>query len=236
MFAGVFDLYVSFRVLILFLHVLAVLTWVGGLVYQVVVVAPLAKKGAANAAALRVGLACEARFRAVMWPAVGIALFTGLGERDERLEQPASGWCQPAGCFRFAVGHQASAGRGDDPVADRPAVRGVSQASGSGGSGGAGPRRAAGRIGGLATPGMVAARCHRLPGRCGHSVCPFAARIGPLTSASGLREPLGLHTMALFFQAFTTPAKRALHGVTRGIGSTCQRVQGGKEKQESCEC
>jgi uncharacterized membrane protein len=78
MFAGVFDLYVSFRVLILFLHVLAVLTWVGGLVYQVVVVAPLAKKGAANAAALRVGLACEARFRAVMWPAVGIALFTGL--------------------------------------------------------------------------------------------------------------------------------------------------------------
>lgn len=71
---GVFDLFVSFRVLILFLHVLAVLTWVGGLVYQVVVVAPLVGKGIASVAALR----CEARFRGVMWPAVGITLFTGL--------------------------------------------------------------------------------------------------------------------------------------------------------------
>ena len=76
--AGVFDLFVSFRVLILFLHVLAVLTWVGGLVYQVVVVAPLAGKGVVSSAALRIGLRCEARFRAVMWPAIGVALFTGL--------------------------------------------------------------------------------------------------------------------------------------------------------------
>ena len=35
-------------------------------------------KGIAGAASIRVGLGCEARFRAVMWPAVGIALFTGL--------------------------------------------------------------------------------------------------------------------------------------------------------------
>lgn len=75
---GVFDLFVSFRVLILFLHVLAVLTWVGGLVYQVVVVAPLVGKGISSVASLRMGLGCEARFRAVMWPAVGMALFTGL--------------------------------------------------------------------------------------------------------------------------------------------------------------
>ena len=75
---GVFDLFVSFRVLILFLHVLAVLTWVGGLVYQVIVVAPVVGKSIASVAALRVGLGCEARFRAVMWPAVGLALFTGL--------------------------------------------------------------------------------------------------------------------------------------------------------------
>lgn len=75
---GVFDLFVSFRVLILFLHVIAVLTWVGGLVYQVIVVAPLVGKGIASVASLRLGLGCEARFRAVMWPAVGIALFTGL--------------------------------------------------------------------------------------------------------------------------------------------------------------
>ena len=75
---GVFDLFVSFRVLILFLHVMAVLTWVGGLVYQVIVVAPLVGKGIASVASLRLGLGCEARFRAVMWPAVGIALFTGL--------------------------------------------------------------------------------------------------------------------------------------------------------------
>ena len=75
---GVFDLFVSFRVLILFLHVLAVLTWVGGLVYQVGIVAPLVGRGIASAASLRIGLGCEARFRAVMWPAVGIVLFTGL--------------------------------------------------------------------------------------------------------------------------------------------------------------
>ena len=75
---GLFDPYMSFRTLILFLHVMAVLTWVGGLVYQVAVVAPLAGKGTANTAALRIGLGCEARFRSVMWPAVGIALFTGL--------------------------------------------------------------------------------------------------------------------------------------------------------------
>ena len=76
--AGAFDLFMSFRVLILFLHVLAVLIWVGGLAYQVIVVAPLAGRGTADVAALRIGLGCEARFRAVMWPAVGVALFTGL--------------------------------------------------------------------------------------------------------------------------------------------------------------
>lgn len=75
---GVFELFVSFRVLILFLHVLAVLTWVGGLIYQVIVVAPVVGKGIASAASLRLGLGCEARFRAVMWSAVGVALFTGL--------------------------------------------------------------------------------------------------------------------------------------------------------------
>ena len=76
--AGVFDLFVTFRMLILFLHVLAVLTWVGGLVYQVIVVAPVVGKSTASAASIRIGLGCEARFRAVMWPAVGLALFTGL--------------------------------------------------------------------------------------------------------------------------------------------------------------
>ena len=75
---NVFDLFVSFRVLILFLHVLAVLAWVGGLVYQTIVVAPVVGKENASAASLRMGLACEVRFRAMMWPAVGIALFTGL--------------------------------------------------------------------------------------------------------------------------------------------------------------
>ncbi len=75
---GVFDLFVSFRMLILFLHVLAVLTWVGGLIYQVIVVAPVIGKGIASVASLRLVLGCEARFRTVMWPAVGIALFTGL--------------------------------------------------------------------------------------------------------------------------------------------------------------
>ena len=76
--AGILDLFVSFRVMILFLHVLAVLVWLGGLVYQVLVVVPLAGKHAADAAVFRTCLNCEARFRAVMWPAVGMVLFTGL--------------------------------------------------------------------------------------------------------------------------------------------------------------
>ena len=52
---GVFDLFISFRVLILFLHVLAVSTWVGGLIYQVLVVAPVAGKGIASVALLAHG-------------------------------------------------------------------------------------------------------------------------------------------------------------------------------------
>ena len=163
---GVFDLFVSFRVLILFLHVLAVLTWVGGLIYQVIVVAPVAGKSIASIVSLRIALGCEARFRTVMWPAVGIALFTGLVNVMNVWNDLRQGWRQPSGCFRIAAGHQVTAGRGHGRLAGRPAVRGVSQTPGLGGSGNAGCGRAADRSGGLATAAFwlhVATVCLAVP-------------------------------------------------------------------------
>ena len=228
--AGIFDLFVSFRVLILFLHVMAVLTWVGGLVYQVLVVVPLAGKGAANGVcpAHRLGLRGSFQGRHVAGGRHGVVHRSG--ERDERVEQSASGWRQPADCFRDAAGHQIAFGSGHDSVAGRPAVGGVSPTSGSGCSDGVRARCVAGRTGDLAAPCVVASRCHGRLGRSGHSVRPSSARLRLRTSADGLRTARGLLKMVLFFQQLTMLAKRALRGVARGIGMTCQRVQGGKEK------
>ena len=64
--------------LILWLHLLAAITWIGGLVFQVLVVFPTLAWGAPTGERLRFALSLEAHFRMILWPAVGIALFTGL--------------------------------------------------------------------------------------------------------------------------------------------------------------
>jgi uncharacterized membrane protein len=68
----------AFRHVILWLHILAVVVWMGGLVFQWLVVWPILSRATTGPERLRLGLVLEARFRAVMWPVVGLVLFTGL--------------------------------------------------------------------------------------------------------------------------------------------------------------
>jgi uncharacterized membrane protein len=66
------------RTVILWIHLLAALTWIGGLLFQVLVVFPVLGRGTLTAERLRFSLSLEARFRAILWPAIGLVLFTGL--------------------------------------------------------------------------------------------------------------------------------------------------------------
>ena len=66
------------QALILWLHLLAAMTWIGGLVFQVLVVFPTLARFAPTGERLRFALSLEARFRVIVWPAIGIVLFTGL--------------------------------------------------------------------------------------------------------------------------------------------------------------
>jgi putative copper resistance protein D len=66
------------RALILWLHLLAAITWIGGLVFQLLVVFPTLARVAPTGEQVRLALRLEARFRVIVWPAVGMVLFTGL--------------------------------------------------------------------------------------------------------------------------------------------------------------
>jgi putative copper export protein len=66
------------QALILWLHLLAAMTWIGGLVFQVLVVFPMLAWAATTGERLRFALSLEAHFRVILWPAIGLALFTGL--------------------------------------------------------------------------------------------------------------------------------------------------------------
>jgi copper resistance protein D len=66
------------RALILWLHLLAAIIWIGGLVFQVLVVFPTLARVTPTGAGARLALSLEARFRRLVWPAVGMVLFTGL--------------------------------------------------------------------------------------------------------------------------------------------------------------
>ena len=66
------------QALILWLHLLAAIIWIGGLVFQVLVVFPTLAWAAPTAERLYFALSLEARFRMILWPAVGLVLFTGL--------------------------------------------------------------------------------------------------------------------------------------------------------------
>lgn len=66
------------RTLILWLHLLAAIVWVGGVVFQVLVVFPTLARATPSDERVRFALSLEARFRVLVWPAVGLVLFTGL--------------------------------------------------------------------------------------------------------------------------------------------------------------
>jgi uncharacterized membrane protein len=68
----------AFRVFILWLHLLAAVIWIGGLFFQLLVVRPTLNRATTVREQVRLGLSLEGRFRAVMWPAVGVVLLTGL--------------------------------------------------------------------------------------------------------------------------------------------------------------
>jgi uncharacterized membrane protein len=69
---------VSFQSFILWLHLLGVVVWIGGLCFQLLVIPPALKRLPSAVEQLRSRLSVELRFRAVMWPAVGLVLLTGL--------------------------------------------------------------------------------------------------------------------------------------------------------------
>ena len=66
------------RTLILWLHLLAAIIWIGGVVFQVLVVFPTLARAAPGAERARFALSLEARFRVLVWPVIGLVLFTGL--------------------------------------------------------------------------------------------------------------------------------------------------------------
>ena len=68
----------SFHALIVWLHLLGAVIWIGGLTFLVLVVGPALKRAASVREHLRLGLYLEGRFRMVLWPAVGVVLLTGL--------------------------------------------------------------------------------------------------------------------------------------------------------------
>lgn len=68
----------AFSTFILWLHLLGVVVWIGGLIFQLVVVMPTLKRKPLVFDRLCYGVSLDARFRCVMWPAVGLVLLTGL--------------------------------------------------------------------------------------------------------------------------------------------------------------
>lgn len=68
----------SFRALIVWLHLLGVVIWIGGVVFLALVVSPALTRAVSVREHLRLELNVEGRFRVVMWPVVGVVLFTGL--------------------------------------------------------------------------------------------------------------------------------------------------------------
>lgn len=68
----------AFRQLILWLHLLGVVVWIGGLMFQLLVVLPALGRMRSQIEQARLELGLERQFRAVMWPAAGLVLLTGL--------------------------------------------------------------------------------------------------------------------------------------------------------------
>jgi putative copper resistance protein D len=93
---------VSVALAVVFLHVLAVVVWIGGLIYQAHVLLPAARRGGANAFA-----EAAVRGRPVTWVAVAVLVLTGfynvtqLGSLD-RVMQTGAGLAL-AGKFTLVI-------------------------------------------------------------------------------------------------------------------------------------
>ncbi len=68
----------AFSTFILWLHLLGVVVWIGGLIFQLMVVMPTLKRRPLVFDRLRYGVSLDVRFRYVMWPAVSLVLLTGF--------------------------------------------------------------------------------------------------------------------------------------------------------------
>lgn len=66
------------HVSLLWLHLSAAMVWLGGLVFQACVALSTLIRLEPSYEGRRLALRLEVRFRAVMWPAIGVVLFTGL--------------------------------------------------------------------------------------------------------------------------------------------------------------
>jgi uncharacterized membrane protein len=122
---------VTFALLIRFVHLVAALTWVGGMVFVAAVLVPVTRR--LDDPALRRRLMHEAgvRFRAVGWVAIGVLVATGLVNiwlRPELLTLTRF-WVKAAlvglaivlsGLHDFVLGPRA--GRPDAPTSIRPAA------------------------------------------------------------------------------------------------------------------
>jgi putative copper export protein len=77
---------VSLQLAVRFIHLLAVVTWVGGMLFIALVLVPITRR--LDDAALRTRLVQDAgrRFRAVGWIALGLIVTTGLGNLALRPE------------------------------------------------------------------------------------------------------------------------------------------------------
>ncbi|MGQ0695110.1 MAG: DUF4149 domain-containing protein [Nitrospiraceae bacterium] len=60
------------------LHILAAITWIGGMTFLSFVLAPLVRKGSATPEFMAIFLSAARRFRIVVWLAMGVLLATGL--------------------------------------------------------------------------------------------------------------------------------------------------------------
>ena len=68
----------SFQIFILWLHLLGVVVWIGGLCFQLLVIPAVLQHMPSAVEQLRSRLSFDIQFRSVMWSAVGLVLLTGL--------------------------------------------------------------------------------------------------------------------------------------------------------------
>src|SRR5262245_41222519 len=67
-----------FRAALVWLHVLGTVVWIGGLLFQLLVVRPTLTHTPVTAEWLQFRVRLDRSFRAVMWSAIGVVLLTGL--------------------------------------------------------------------------------------------------------------------------------------------------------------